>query len=560
MRKFILYILFFYITIPCVSQNYSWFYLRAKNPNITFSFQENNNILTYTGNDQKLKNVLSKYTIYEFKKTFKNAKKLNLQKTYFVVTNSRTFLTDILKNANHIFEFGEIISESDKRIFEPNDYGLSSTIGDNLGLPVDLSYLDFLEVPKAWYYTTGSKSTLVGISDAIIDTTNLDFKDKTKVLSEKFLSKGHGSGVASIAASRGDNAYGVPGICYNCNILASSYGDSRNLSYLIDLADHGARVINCSWSSSSFYQTAQDVIDELYERGVIVVASAGNLNWEKGKKGKKLMYPASYNHVISVSAGMYKHDKIEDNLLTESNGNPYAENIKGYVGRTIGFKDHKIGNYPRIYPVSVTSLNKEVDLLAPSTGVLRYGKFIYKDTISYDINEHTSNASPLVSGTIGLMISLYPCLPINEIETILKLTSLNIDHIKANKPYEGNYGAGILSTGKAVEMVYKLYTESEIAVLENQSFNRWNFNIRAISKRVIVKNISFKESSIIDITAKNSIVIQNNTVLKPNIDGELVLKIDPALVKECDLQLREGYPNNKYYKPVYNSNTTLSPN
>ncbi len=31
-----------------------------------------------------------------------------------------------------------------------------------------------------------------------------------------------------------------------------------------------------------------------------------------------------------------------------------------------------------------------------------------------------------------------------------------------------------------------------------------------------------------------------------------ILKIDPTLKKECDLVLRDGFPNNKYYHPKKN--------
>ncbi|WP_435579519.1 hypothetical protein [Gilvibacter sp.] len=55
-------------------------------------------------------------------------------------------------------------------------------------------------------------------------------------------------------------------------------------------------------------------------------------------------------------------------------------------------------------------MNKEVDILAPSVGLFSYSKFILKDTISYSISETTSGATPLVSGTIGLMLSLNLCL------------------------------------------------------------------------------------------------------------------------------------------------------
>jgi len=548
MQKQLIIFLLILFSTPSISQESSWFYIRAKDTLFTPEFKSINNTLIYNGDDIKLKSIMDKYTLFEFKKTFKKPKKEDLKKTFFVVTDNKELLFELLKRASHIFDFGELIEEEDKKIFEPNDYGVTSTIGENLGLQVDLSYLDFLGLPEAWYYTTGESKTIIGISDASTDITDLDFKDKTKVVKMTRNVKGHGSSVASIAAAQGDNKHGAPGVCYDCGIYTTKYGDFKNLAQLLELSRLGVKVINCSWSGTMRSETAQAVIDEMFENGTIVVSSSGNRNWIK-TKGEKKYYPASYNHVISVSAGMYKYESLTDNILISEKGNPYGENIRGYVGRTIGFKDHNVKNGHHIYPVSITTLNNEVDILSPSTGVFSYGKYLLNNKISYDLNEHTSNATPLVTGTIGLMFSLYPCLPVTEVESIIKLSSMNIDHIKANQPYKGNYGAGLLQTGNAVKLVYNLYSETEIATIENQNFSRWDFKLTSYSKKVVIQNQKFTDSSTLNLTAKNSIVIGENSILKPNSKGQIILKIDPTLEKECDLVLREGFPNNKYYHP-----------
>ena len=147
------------------------------------------------------------------------------------------------------------------------------------------------------------------------------------------------------------------------------------------------------------------------------------------------------------------------------------------------------------------------------------------------------------------MLSLNPCLPVQEIETILKLTSTNIDYIEANKPYKNNYGSGSLHTGRAVKMVYDLYTDTEITRISNQNFNRWNLKLTALSKNVLIENQVFSESVIFNLEAKNRIVIGENTVLKPNENGAIHLRVNPNLERKCDLVLREGFPNNKYYHP-----------
>ncbi|MBT3588290.1 MAG: S8 family serine peptidase [Flavobacteriaceae bacterium] len=547
-NRFYSCIIFFYISVSSVfSQEYSWFYLRAKDTIYQPIFKEVDNLLVYEGEDEILKSVLSSYSIFEFKKTFRKASKENLKKTFFVITDSIELLNDLLTKTSYIFEFGEMIQEDDKKIFEPNDYGLTSTITENKGLEVNLDYFDFVGLPQAWYYTTGSKDVIIGLSDGQVEITDKDFSDKTTVIKESTKSKGHGSGVASIAAGQGDNEYGVPGVCYDCSIYATTYNNHKTLEQLKELSEMGVKVINCSWATTKSYQTAQDVIDEMFENGTIIVSAAGNQDWAKSK-GKVLYYPSSYNHVISVSSGMHRHNKVEENTIINKNENPYAANIKNYVGRTIGFKDNDTSKKHHIWPVSTTTLNTEVDILAPSVDLFRYSQFATLGKEIYTL-EATSSTAPFVTGTIGLMLSLNPCLPIDEVETILKFTATNIDDIEANQPYKGNYGAGSLHTGRAVKMVYDLYTETEMATIENQKFSRWNFKLTSLSAKVLIQNQQFSEDAVFELKAKNKIVIGKNTIIKPTKKGSVVLKIDPTLKKQCDLVLREGFPNNKYYHP-----------
>ena len=521
------------------AQENSWFYFRAKDTAFSPEFKRINDELVYQGNDIRLKKVLKEYKIYSFKKTYKGAKKENLRKTFFVIANKDELLTDLLTVTSHLFEFGEIIAEEDKKIFEPNDYGLTSTIGENLGLQANLDYLDFLEAPKAWYYTTGSTDVLIGISDGRVDTTDLDFKGKTQMVHKSNLAKGHGYSISANAAAQGDNGHGIPGICYDCSIVGTNYGDFKNFKELLTLSEMGVKVINCSWIGLQYYETGQAAIDEMFENGTIIVAAAGNKGWDE-TKGKVFYYPASYNHVISVSSVMHKYNSVADNILISEKGDPYASNIKNYLGRSIGFVDNDTLKSELIYPKGTAILNSQVDILAPTVGLIRYADFIFSGEILYNLYETTSGATPFVSGTIGLMFSLVPCLPVEEVEAILKCSATNIDYIEANKPFAGNYGAGSLNTGRAVVLLYKLYTPTETAYIEKQRFSRWDFNLKAYSDKVVIRNQEFSEDATLNLVARNSIVISENTVLKPNTQGEIQLKIDTSLAVPCELRQRKN--------------------
>ena len=525
---------------PSLAQEEAWFYFRATDTLFEPTFEKGETYLTYTGDDSKLKAVLDNYKIRIFKKTYRNATRENLKKTFFVVADRDFLLDDLLRNAPHLFEFGEVIGEEDKKIFEPNDYGLTSTIGENLGMQANLDYLDFLEAPKAWYYTTGSPDVFIGISDGAVDTTNLEFKYKATQVRKSSISKGHGYSIAANAAAQGDNAYGIPGICYDCSIYGTDYGSFRNMLPLTSVSDLGAKVINCSWVNKRYYETAQEVINELFDKGVIVVASAGNRGWDE-ELGRIPYYPASYDHVISVSSVMYKYDTPYENIQYLKSGSPYALNVKNYVGRSVGFKDRDINNEHFIWPESTAVLNEEVDILAPTVGIIRFADFIFTNEVKYNMFETTSGASPYVSGTVGLMFSLVPCLPAPEVESILKCAANNIDHIKANKPFAGNYGAGSLNTGRTIELLYKLYTPTETATIENQKFTRWNFTLRGFSQKVVIKNQEFSERATLSLTAKNQVVLSENTVLKPNSEGQIRIAIDPTIQVPCELRTREGF-------------------
>ncbi len=535
MKYLLLYILLLCtVSFSYGQQDTEWFFFRTKDT-VTIPFLKENDRVVYMGQDNALKTLFDRYEIYQFKKTQKHATKENLHKTYFARTNSKNLLNDLLENASHVFVSGEIVSNEDKKIYEPNDYGLTSTLGENLGIQVNLDYLDFLGAPKAWYYTTGSKNIALGISDGSIDSSYADFRGKIKLVRRSYFAKGHGVGVGSYAAASGDNGSGIPGVCYDCSVYTADF----SLPGVARLAEEGAKVINCSWSASRHVKKQQEEVTKIFENGTIIVGSSGNKGW-RINKGKKPFYPASYDNVISVGTVMYKYPNVQDNIKQDDKGNYYAENIRGYVGRTVGFKDNDPTKDHHIWATSTTNLNDYVDILAPSVGVFKISKYYSSEkAIEYIGDEATSPAAPLVSGTIGLMFSLYPCLPMDEVESILKITSMNIDGIEANKRFRGKYGAGILQTGDAVEMVYQLYNEKETAYIKDQDFSRWNFKLTALSKEVRMQDQKFREEATLTVKAKNRIVIGKNTHLKPNVEGGIRLAIDPTLQKECDLVLRD---------------------
>ncbi len=536
--RHILILLSFLNSLCLFAQDEYWFYLRTKDT-ATITFTKEGNLLKYAGNDKTLKNILANEKIKIFKKTLRKAKIKDLNRTYFVVSRNPDFLSNLLKNAPQIFISGEPILGEDKKIYEPNDYGLTSTIGENIGMQANLDYLDVLGLPQAWYYTTGSRDVAIGISDGQVNPNDIDFKGKTTLFNKSNYANGHGVNIAANAAAQGDNGVGFTGVCYDCSIYGTNYGHFKDFSEVVGLAKAGARVINCSWVSRKFIESGQKVIDSLFNEGIIVVAAAGNWDFNT-TKGKWYSYPASYRHVISVSSGMYRHENPLDNILQLEDGTYYTSNVRGSVGRTMGFPKNDTLQEPYVFPVSTATLNTEVDILAPTSELLMFQEFLNKGEVTHNKFETTSGATPLVSGTIGLMFSLYPCLSAEEVEPILKITALNVDDVPGNKRFEGLYGAGLLQTGNAIKFLHHLKNEEEIAYIEDQKFNRWDFKVIGISKEIVIRNQTFKDDATLEIEAKNRIRIGKNTVLKPNKSGKIYLKINPDLENKCSLQTRKN--------------------
>ena len=419
----------------------------------------------------------------------------------------------------------------------PNDFlVLKNKAGDTVA-PIDLAYLEFLGVPEAWHETTGHRQVIIGLSDGAIDTTLLDFSGKTKILQKAPLASGHGLSVGSIAAAQGDNNFGIPGVCYDCSLLTTVFGNP-NMEMLLELGLNGAKVINASWVTSQKTARAQEVIDTLMAMGTVVVAGAGNQSWKKNK-GQKYYYPASLDKVISVSSVMFLHQNPLEGLDYEADGRPFVENVMGFVGRTAGFDGYDTSRPLRIYPESVATLNTEVDLLAPTVGLFRYNKWILEDEVVMGTYQGTSSATPLVSGTIGLMNALCPCLPAQEIESILKITALNIDHIEANKPYYGHYGAGILQTGKAVSLVKNLYDIHAEVSLSEQQFDRWDFLLTSYAQSVRLSHLRFSGSSALDLTSRTAIVLGPGTHFQPEVQSKGIhLKINEGQWPPCALRTK----------------------
>ncbi|HYI37353.1 MAG TPA: S8 family peptidase [Thermoleophilaceae bacterium] len=119
---------------------------------------------------------------------------------------------------------------------------------------------------------------------------------------------GHGSHVAGIIGGRGNNGTGVSGICWSTKLMAVKFMNSKgkgSTSNAIDgiqyAAKKGAKVINCSFGSSSKSSALHDAVDYAQSKGSLLVVAAGN---DGDNIDKTPEYPASYtdSNILTVAA------------------------------------------------------------------------------------------------------------------------------------------------------------------------------------------------------------------------------------------------------------------
>lgn len=573
------------------AQNHK-FYVRTTSQNFNLEVIPSGNELKYTGSDRGLQKVFNNNTIYVFEKAFTHSRRSNLQRTWYIEGDSSEIVNQFLQFAPHIFEYGEYLgtqsaqlagedylklevesvtekegismlstnysteyNPTNSMLFYPNDYGTTSPM-PNFGLPAELDNFDFIGVPEALDYTTGSSDVILGLSDSqlLINFQGLtdndpDFVDKTTTFynlgGNVTISDGHGISVGMRMAGQGNNGTngeGSTGICYDCPIYATSWGSS-SYDALLELSYQGARVINCSWGGPDNSPTNQECIDEIVDNGTIIVAASQNLgNYPQGST----IYPAAYDNVIAVGGVSHKNDFIFDNVEVSNAGTIFINAPKYYLGGSVilsqmpteeNFDDIAAGVASN---ASTSILGDWVDILAPGNQTFTYAGSVINGEVTYTSRTamFTSAATPHVSGTIGLMLDVNQCLSPNEVESILKMSSTYIGDIPANarSNWINQYGSGSLHTGRAVKLTNDLLSATATAYLENQKMSRWDFQFKGISEKIEIRNQEFTEGATLNVTAKNRILIEEASLIEPNEDGNALLEIDPTLILStiCD--------------------------
>jgi len=304
----------------------------------------------------------------------------------------------------------ELETESGVRYAEPNYRGSAAFTPDDSRFddqyaPEMVSSLD------AWDHVTGTSDVTLAVLDTGVkydhddlapnmddsvpnhgrDFVNNDgdpYPDDISDNDGNSTVEAHGTHVAGILGAATDNGTGVAGIS-DCSILVGRVLDSEAYGYYSDwadgiqwAADQGADVINLSLGGTSSSSLLQDALQYARANGALPVAAAHNDGEES------VRYPAAYPESVAVSA------------LNESGGFAYYSNY-----------------------------GDPIDLTAPGSSVL---STYPTDTDTGEPGDDyvnfrgTSMATPVVAGVAGLVLSYDDTLSVDELETVLASTAVNV--------------------------------------------------------------------------------------------------------------------------------------
>jgi serine protease len=316
--------------------------------------------------------------------------------------------------------------------------------------------LDNIKAYQAYDFSKGDTSIVIGITDSGVNTFHDDLKgniaynyadpingidddhdgyldnfkgwDLASNSNNPDDTLNHGTGVAGIAAASTDNITGMIGVGFKCRFLPVKIakGGSFTKSYegIVYSADHGCKVINCSWGGTGGGFYGQMIVDYAsINMDAVVVASAGNSNSEVP------FYPATYEHVISVASVSWSDTK------------------------TFGSGGSSFGYY--------------VDISAPGLNL-----YTCRSNGIYTFFNGTSAAAPVISGCAGILRAQFPNYNALQIAEQLRITADFIDTISGNAAYKEKLGNGranlfnaVSATAESVRMSQFLYADNNDQIL-----------------------------------------------------------------------------------------------
>jgi PKD repeat protein len=234
----------------------------------------------------------------------------------------------------------------------------------------------------------------------------------------------HGTHCAGIAAGVTDNQLGIASISWNVKIMATKHCNDGDMFFdcdpydgIIYCAENGAHVSTNSWRGYAYSQADRAVIEYATGLGCLVVAAAGNEDWDQ------VSYPGGYPGCVSVAS--------------------------------VAVTDAK---------ASYSCYGAPIDVSAPGGDSQVDGGILSAIPGGYGLKSGTSMATPLVAGMLGLIKSYHPEWSRDELLTQLLGTADDID--AQNPGYEGMLGTGRINAFRALDETGVVPQELRLSIFE----------------------------------------------------------------------------------------------
>ncbi len=502
---------------------------------IEFTSTASETILSYSANQNWS-------TMSELNLLLKEANTIQLQKAFRYKDNRLAHIYS-LETTDDFQSITRILGESRYVVYVERipEYSIFYTPND-----VDSKQwnLDIISAAGAWDLERDASTIIVGMVDDAVLTTHPDLKDNIWINPGETLNGkdddgngyiddingydvangdgdpnppatadastfSHGTHCAGITSAKTDNSTGIASIGFNAKIMAvktapdASSGKSLPCAYNgVDYAmNNGANIISMSWGGGGYSKTYQTVFDVAHDAGIVLVAAAGNSNVSTP------MYPASYDHVISVAASTSKDLKA-----------------------------------------SFSNFGSKIDVTAPGHSIWS----TVAGTGEYGYKSGTSMACPLVSGLCALMLASNPGISPDDLEACLKSSCDNIDG--KNSSYAGQLGAGRINAERAIQCVKGVisaifsYDRTDICPGQDIQFRpkyndtagrtyQWLFTGGSPSSSTAVSpKIRYNSTGTYDVTCIVSLGAKRDTVIKE----QLIDVRFPSAVLSGDYTISKG--------------------
>ena len=332
---------------------------------------------------------------------------------------------------------------------------------ENLGLimnasntaPIYGNDLDLFDVYHKYLGYNNGDPIIVQVVDSGVDhdhedlIDNIDLSNSYKIANDVLTindnpssidNNSHGTKVAGIIAARAFNGIGLRGIApfakvAGANLIESSFTDSN-----IDTiwTNPNISISNNSWGQ---YLNGDNLFADIMEKGtqngrdkkgIIYVVSAGNDREKGGNTGLDNLRGSRFAVVVAA---------LKDDNTYATYSNPGANLLVSAYS----------GNYPG------TSPNIATTTIEGTSKATNWND----NTQNYDNNFNgTSAATPIISGSLALVLEACPDLTWRDVKYLIAKTSIQIDsenytwiRNSAGLRHSVNYGFGLINTKQIIE-------------------------------------------------------------------------------------------------------------